>query len=157
MENRWTFRALNENACDVEFFIDYEFRSRILAMLMGAMFEAAFRRFAAAFEKRADQVYRRKVSDLFAGRAVVLSFREVVQHAERLQNRELSHLGAADIAVALLDIDQPARPVGRREKHQPDGLFLLPPSGPAMPVIDTAIEPATGRARRAPSPRRFAD
>lgn len=62
MENRWTFRALNENACEVEFFIDYEFRSRILAMLMGAMFDAAFRRFAAAFEKRADQVYRKKVS-----------------------------------------------------------------------------------------------
>jgi coenzyme Q-binding protein COQ10 len=31
-------------------------------MLMGAMFETAFRRFAAAFEKRADQVYGRKVS-----------------------------------------------------------------------------------------------
>ena len=62
MENRWTFRELNERACEVEFFIDYEFRSRILAMLMGAMFEAAFRRFAAAFEKRADQVYGKKVS-----------------------------------------------------------------------------------------------
>lgn len=62
MENRWTFRELNASACEVEFFIDYEFRSRILAMLMGAMFDAAFRRFAAAFEKRADQVYRRKVS-----------------------------------------------------------------------------------------------
>ena len=62
MENRWTFRELNASACEVEFFIDYEFRSRILAMLMGAMFDAAFRRFAAAFEKRADQVYGRKVS-----------------------------------------------------------------------------------------------
>ena len=62
MENRWTFRELNANACEVDFFIDYEFRSRMLAMLMGAMFDAAFRRFAAAFEKRADQVYRRKVS-----------------------------------------------------------------------------------------------
>ena len=62
MENRWKFHELNQNACEVEFFIDYEFRSRILAMLMGAMFDAAFRRFAAAFEKRADQVYRRKVS-----------------------------------------------------------------------------------------------
>jgi coenzyme Q-binding protein COQ10 len=62
MENRWTFHELNEGACEVEFFIEYEFRSRILAMLMGAMFDAAFRRFAAAFEKRADQVYRKKVS-----------------------------------------------------------------------------------------------
>jgi coenzyme Q-binding protein COQ10 len=42
---------------DVEFFIAYEFRSRTLGMLMGAMFDAAFRRFAAAFERRADQVY----------------------------------------------------------------------------------------------------
>ena len=62
MENRWRFRELGERSCEVEFFIDYEFRSRILAMLMGAMFEAAFRRFAAAFEKRADQVYGRRAS-----------------------------------------------------------------------------------------------
>lgn len=60
MENRWTFRPAGEAACDVEFFIDYEFRSRILAMLMGAMFDAAFRKFAAAFEQRADAVYGRK-------------------------------------------------------------------------------------------------
>ncbi len=59
MENRWTFRQSGERACDVEFFIDYEFKSRVLAMLMGAMFDAAFRRFAEAFEKRADEVYGR--------------------------------------------------------------------------------------------------
>jgi coenzyme Q-binding protein COQ10 len=58
MQNRWTFQPTGENACEVEFFIDYEFKSRTLAMLMGAMFDAAFRRFAAAFEKRADDVYR---------------------------------------------------------------------------------------------------
>jgi coenzyme Q-binding protein COQ10 len=57
MENRWRFREISEKLCEVEFFIEYEFRSRMLAMLMGAMFEAAFRRFAAAFEKRADEVY----------------------------------------------------------------------------------------------------
>jgi coenzyme Q-binding protein COQ10 len=28
-------------------------------MLMGAMFDAAFRRFSEAFERRADKVYRR--------------------------------------------------------------------------------------------------
>lgn len=59
MQNRWTFHETGEQACDVEFFIDYEFRSRTLAMLMGAMFDAAFRRFAAAFEQRADEVYGR--------------------------------------------------------------------------------------------------
>ena len=57
MQNRWTFHPMGENACDVEFFIDYEFRSRTLAVLMGAMFDAAFRRFATAFEQRADEIY----------------------------------------------------------------------------------------------------
>jgi coenzyme Q-binding protein COQ10 len=60
MQNRWAFREKEDATCEVEFFIDYEFRSRMLAMLMGAMFDAAFRRFAAAFEKRADAVYGRK-------------------------------------------------------------------------------------------------
>ena len=59
MQNRWTFQPAGGNACEVEFFIDYEFRSRTLAMLMGAMFDTAFRKFSAAFEQRADQVYGR--------------------------------------------------------------------------------------------------
>jgi coenzyme Q-binding protein COQ10 len=57
MENRWTFKPTGEKSCEVEFAIDYEFRSRTLGMLMGAMFETAFRRFSAAFEARADKVY----------------------------------------------------------------------------------------------------
>ena len=60
MQNRWTFHPLGERACDVEFFIDYEFKSRTLAMLMGTMFDAAFRRFAGAFEQRANEVYGRR-------------------------------------------------------------------------------------------------
>lgn len=60
MQNRWTFRPTGENACEVEFFIDYEFKSRTLAMLMGAMFDTAFRKFSAAFERRADEIYGHK-------------------------------------------------------------------------------------------------
>ena len=68
MQNRWTFRPAGDDACEVEFFIDYEFRSRTLGMLMGGMFDVAFRRFAAAFEARADQVYgRRKPRLSFVG------------------------------------------------------------------------------------------
>jgi len=62
MQNRWTFRPLDNQACEVEFFIDYEFRSRTLGMMMGGMFDLAFRRFAAAFEARADEVYGRKTA-----------------------------------------------------------------------------------------------
>jgi coenzyme Q-binding protein COQ10 len=57
MENRWTFEPKAGRACDVGFFITYDFKSRMLAILMGAMFDAAFQRFASAFEKRADAVY----------------------------------------------------------------------------------------------------
>ena len=60
MQNRWAFHPAGERACEVEFFIDYEFKSRTLALLMGAMFDTVFRRMAAAFVERADQVYGRK-------------------------------------------------------------------------------------------------
>jgi coenzyme Q-binding protein COQ10 len=60
LENRWTFRPESESASEVEFYIAYEFRSRTLGLLMGAMFDAAFRRFAEAFEQRADEVYGRR-------------------------------------------------------------------------------------------------
>ena len=59
LENRWNF-CDEEGAAQrsrVEFFIDYEFRSRMLGLLMGGLFDAAFRKFAAAFERRADLLY----------------------------------------------------------------------------------------------------
>lgn len=67
LENRWTFRdvetADGAPACVVDFFIAYEFRSRVLALLLGSMFETIFKRFSAAFEARADAVYgKRRVS-----------------------------------------------------------------------------------------------
>jgi coenzyme Q-binding protein COQ10 len=57
LENRWSFRPTGERTCEVRFFISYEFKSRMLGMLMGSMFDLAFRRFSAAFEQRADKVY----------------------------------------------------------------------------------------------------
>ena len=60
LENRWTFESKGEQACDVGFFIAYEFKSRLLAMLMGTMFDAAFAKFSTAFEKRADVIYGQK-------------------------------------------------------------------------------------------------
>jgi coenzyme Q-binding protein COQ10 len=59
LQNRWVFHPTGENSCEVEFFIDYEFKSRMLAMVMGAMFDTAFRKFSAAFEQRADRIYGR--------------------------------------------------------------------------------------------------
>ena len=58
LSNRWRFEPAG-NGCDVHFHIDYEFKSRILGAMMGAMFDRAFRMFTNAFEKRADVVYGR--------------------------------------------------------------------------------------------------
>jgi coenzyme Q-binding protein COQ10 len=60
LNNRWKFRPVGDRVCDVDFFIAYEFRSRTLGMLMGTVFDAAFRRFSTAFEHRADRVYGRQ-------------------------------------------------------------------------------------------------
>jgi coenzyme Q-binding protein COQ10 len=58
LENRWTFLDRDEGrTCLVDFRIAYEFKSRALGLIMGGMFDAAFRKFAEAFETRADIVY----------------------------------------------------------------------------------------------------
>ena len=62
MKNCWSFHPCGEKLSDVSFSVEYEFRSRVLGLLMGAMFEAVFRRFAEAFERRADQLYVRKTA-----------------------------------------------------------------------------------------------
>ena len=56
LTNLWAFEPASDG-CFVRFFIDYEFKSRLLAAVMGTMFDRAFRMFAEAFEKRADTVY----------------------------------------------------------------------------------------------------
>tara|TARA_R110002020_G_scaffold48855_11_gene139581 strand:+ start:6628 stop:7089 length:462 start_codon:yes stop_codon:yes gene_type:complete len=57
LDNKWNFEPHDEAGCEIRFFIDYEFKSRMLGMLMGTMFDRAFRMFAEAFEKRAGAIY----------------------------------------------------------------------------------------------------
>ena len=57
LTNEWRFEPRENGGCEVGFFIDYEFKSRMLGALMGAMFDRAFRMFAEAFEKRAQAIY----------------------------------------------------------------------------------------------------
>jgi coenzyme Q-binding protein COQ10 len=57
LDNRWRFQVGENGGCVVDFFIDYEFKSRILGALMGSMFDRAFRMFTDAFETRAGKIY----------------------------------------------------------------------------------------------------
>ena len=62
LNNIWRFSdeaSTGKPASKVDFDIDYQFRNKLLGMLMGSMFDIAFRKFAGAFEERADKVYGR--------------------------------------------------------------------------------------------------
>lgn len=56
LENRWRFLPATSGS-DIDFYVDYEFRSPVLGLLMGAVFDKAFRQFASAFEDRARKIY----------------------------------------------------------------------------------------------------
>jgi coenzyme Q-binding protein COQ10 len=65
LENRWSFRDEEPGPTGrprsvIDFFIAYEFKSRALGLIMGAMFDTAFNKYADAFIKRADEVYGRR-------------------------------------------------------------------------------------------------
>ena len=49
LTNRWRFHPIGQG-CEVDFHIDYAFKNFMLQMLVGGMFEQAFRKFADAFD-----------------------------------------------------------------------------------------------------------
>ncbi len=56
LTNRWRFRDA-PGGCEVYFHIDYAFSSRMLSVLMGAVFDKAVRKYTEAFEARARFIY----------------------------------------------------------------------------------------------------
>lgn len=56
LNNQWKFTA-DPKGCRVDFFVDFEFRSRILQSAIGVVFNEAVRRMVNAFIKRAREVY----------------------------------------------------------------------------------------------------
>ena len=54
--NHWKFNKSGQG-CEIEFFIDFEFRSRLLRTVMEPLFHEAVRRMVAAFEQRAAVLY----------------------------------------------------------------------------------------------------
>ena len=56
LENRWLFID-KDGGCEIDFFIDFEFRSRLRRKIMEPLFHEAVRRMVRAFEKRATERY----------------------------------------------------------------------------------------------------
>jgi len=59
LENHWKFIPSDdpETGCIVDFYVDFEFRSRILQAMIGVVFTEAVRRMVGAFETRAEELY----------------------------------------------------------------------------------------------------
>ena len=57
LTNEWTFEPAGRKQCNINFFVDFRFRSLLLSRLMDMFFDVAFRRMVAAFETRAKQLY----------------------------------------------------------------------------------------------------
>jgi coenzyme Q-binding protein COQ10 len=56
LNNQWGF-AEDPRGCTVNFFVDFEFRSRLLQAAIGVVFNEAVRRMVNAFIRRAHEVY----------------------------------------------------------------------------------------------------
>ena len=57
LNNHWEFIPTGEKRCEVEFFVDFEFRSRALQAIIGVVFNEAMQRIVRAFERRAEALY----------------------------------------------------------------------------------------------------
>lgn len=57
LNNHWQFEPAPEGGTVVDFYVDFEFRSKMLQALIGVLFNEAVRRMVGAFEGRAHQLY----------------------------------------------------------------------------------------------------
>ena len=56
LNNQWTFEP-NPKGCNVKFYVDFEFKSRVLQAAIGVVFNNAVKLMVNAFLKRAREVY----------------------------------------------------------------------------------------------------
>ena len=57
LKSRWFFAPLPDGGCHVDFFVDFEFRNRVLQGVIGIVFNEAMHRIVKAFEDRAKALY----------------------------------------------------------------------------------------------------
>ena len=58
MSNHWIFLKEPDGTCIVDFYVDFQFRSKFLQTMIGTVFNEAVRIMVQSFEKRAEKIYR---------------------------------------------------------------------------------------------------
>ena len=61
LKNEWKFNP-HPDGCEIDFYVDFEFRSRILQTVIESLFTEAVKRMVRAFEGRADALYQRRLA-----------------------------------------------------------------------------------------------
>ncbi len=57
LHGTWVFKPLREDACKIEFDLQYEFSNRLIESIIGPVFNMIATSFVDSFSKRADEVY----------------------------------------------------------------------------------------------------
>ncbi|MGB8623358.1 MAG: type II toxin-antitoxin system RatA family toxin [Paracoccaceae bacterium] len=57
MKSQWGFHDVEDGGCEVSFFVDFEFKNRMLQRVIGVVFNEAMQRIVRAFEARAAELY----------------------------------------------------------------------------------------------------
>lgn len=57
LHGTWTFKPLREDACKIEFDLQYEFSNRLIESIIGPVFSMIATSFVDSFSKRAEEVY----------------------------------------------------------------------------------------------------
>lgn len=57
LDNVWTFRAVDDHTCEIDFLVEFTFRNRLFEKIAGQYFDKAFRKMVEAFETRAAALY----------------------------------------------------------------------------------------------------
>ena len=60
LDNSWIFKKIDDQSCEIEFFIDFELNVGVLNLLISKFFDKAFRKMVNSFENRANQIYGSK-------------------------------------------------------------------------------------------------
>lgn len=62
LSNHWKFKRLKDGSCEIDFYVDFEFKNPVFQKLMGLFFNEAVRRMVSAFEDRANALYGQTAS-----------------------------------------------------------------------------------------------
>ena len=138
LNNHWLFEPHGDGQCLIDFFVDFEFRSRLMQKAIGAVFNEAVQRMISSFEKRAVVLYGGDKSSP-ASRFTIASAAST--DWARTESRSPSNWWCSDRVLA------PFR--AQAKCTSPTGFSAVPPVGPATPV--TATPRSAGEFAIAPS------